>query len=85
MSTESFAWAIQTNIYKFGIRPTRIFDKRYDGLEYYFEDFPNNLPPDVVFTAMELYDAITDDINNLIDNTIRKEIPSDVKVTSKKS
>jgi hypothetical protein len=85
MSNLSLAFAMRTNIYKFGIRPARIFDESYDGLEYYFEDFPNNLPPDVINSATELFDAITDDINNLIDNTIRKEIPSDVKVTSKKS
>lgn len=84
MSNLSMAFAIRQNIYKYGIRPTNIFDKSYDGLEYYFEDFPNNLPPDVVFAANELYVAITEDLNNLIENIIRKEIPSNVKVTSKK-
>jgi hypothetical protein len=84
MSNLSLAFAMRTNIYKYGIRPANIFDKSYDGLEYYFEDFPNNLPPDVVFAANELYDAITEDLNNLIENVVRKEIPSNVKVTSKK-
>lgn len=84
MSNLSLAFAMRENIYKYGIRPARIFDESYDGLEYYFEDFPNNLPPDVVTAANELYDAITEDLNNLIENTVRKEIPSNVKVTSKK-
>ena len=75
------AFAIQTNIYKYGIRKTNIFDESYDGLDYYFEDFPNNLPPDVVFTANELYTSIADDINNFLENKINKEIFTEVKIT----
>ena len=76
----SLAFAIRSSIWRHGIRKTNIFDESYDGLEYYFEDFPNNLPPDVVFSANELYTAIADDINNFLDNKINKEIFTEVKI-----
>lgn len=80
MSNLSLAFAIRASIWRHGIRKTNIFDESYDGLEYYFEDFPNNLPPDVVFSANELYTAIADDINNFLDNKINNEIFTEVKI-----
>ena len=66
----SFAYAIQTNIYKYGIRPTNIYDKTLDSVE----DLFNNPPPEIARRLDELYNAIEQDINNFIEATIEKEI-----------
>ena len=66
----SLAWAVQTNIYKFGIRPTYIYDKTLDSVEDMFE----NPPPDLEAELNELYDAIGRDINNLLINMVDEEL-----------
>ena len=66
----SLAFAIQTNIHKFGIRPANLFDKAYDSLEEVLE----NPPPFLQEQFTQLYDAIGRDVENFIDNTITKEI-----------
>jgi hypothetical protein len=67
---KSLAFAIQTNIHKFGIRPANLFDKAYDSLEEVLE----NPPPFLQEQFTQLYDAIGRDVENFIDNTITKEI-----------
>jgi hypothetical protein len=66
----SLAWAIQTNIFKYGIRPANIYDKTLDSLEDLFD----NPPPEIQAEIDDLVDAIAGDINNLIENTIEQEI-----------
>jgi hypothetical protein len=69
---ESLAWAIQTNIHKFGIRKADLFDKAYDSLEEVLE----NPPPFLQEQFTQLYDAIGRDVENFIQNTITEEIES---------
>lgn len=66
----SLAFAIQTNIHKFGIRPANLFDKAYDS----FEEVLENPPAFLQEQFTQLYDAIGRDVENFIDNIITKEI-----------
>lgn len=67
----SLAFAIQTNIYKYGIRPADIYDKGLDSLEEIFE----NPPPEMREAYNELYNAIERDVVNFVDaNIVSKEI-----------
>ena len=70
----SFAFAIQTNIYKFGIRETNIYDKGLDGLL----DFVDNPPPELAQELQDIYNMIAEDVNNFIERTITKELPSQI-------
>lgn len=74
MSTTNLAWAIQTNIFKYGVRPTNIYDAGISDLEQYFDDFPNNLPPDLLAEGEDIFEAVAEDINNFIEQTLTKEI-----------
>ena len=83
----NMAFAIQTNIYKYGIRPANIYDKGLDGIEDYFIDFPNNLPPDLRAAGQHLFEAMANDINVFVEQTVTKEIKSiktstDIKITT---
>lgn len=64
------AFAIQQNIFKYGIRPANLYDKTLDSLEDLFD----NPPPEIARELNDLFLAIEGDINNLIENTITKEI-----------
>jgi hypothetical protein len=68
----SFAFAVQQNIFKYGIRPTNIFDKTYDS----FEDVLLNPPPQLSDQYTLLYDAIGQDVENFLIQTINQEIES---------
>ena len=68
----SFAFAIQTNIFKFGIRPSNIYDKGLDGLL----DFVDNPPPELAQELQDIYNMIAEDVNNFIEKTITKELSS---------
>ena len=70
----SFAFAIQTNIYKFGIRPANIYDKGLDGLL----DFVDNPPPGLADEWQDVYDMIAEDVNVFIEKTINIELPSKI-------
>lgn len=72
MSNLSLAFAIQRNIYKFGIRPTNIYDKAYDSFEALLENPPAELQDE--YNA--LYEAIGRDVENFIEQTVDKEFPS---------
>ena len=74
----SFAFAIQQNIFKYGIRPADIYDKGLDDLEDTFNNLPANLPPTLTNAYNELYEAMGEDINKFIEATIEKEIPSKI-------
>jgi hypothetical protein len=74
MSTTNLAWAIQTNIFKYGVRPTNIYDAGISDLEQYFDDFPNNLPPDLLAEGADIFEAVAEDINAFIEQTLTKEI-----------
>lgn len=64
----SLAFAIQQNIFKYGIRPAGIIDKTYDSLETFFEQ-----PPAALKKELEtVFGMIEQDINNLIENIINK-------------
>jgi hypothetical protein len=67
------AFGIQTNIFKYGIRPTNIYDIGLDDLENMFSDFPNNLPSDLRGPAENILREAVEDINNFIENTIEIE------------
>lgn len=73
-SNLNMAFAIQKNIYKYGIKPANIYDKGLDGIEDYFNDFPNNLPPELRQAGEQLFEAMANDINVFLDQTITKEI-----------
>jgi hypothetical protein len=62
----SFAYAIQQNIFKYGIRPANIYDKGLDSLEDIFE----NPPPELTEAYNELYAAIENDVVNFIESNI---------------
>jgi hypothetical protein len=71
----SFAFAIQTNIYKFGIRPSNIYDKGLDGLL----DFVDNPPPGLADEWQDVFDMIAEDVNVFLEKTINKELPSKIE------
>jgi hypothetical protein len=70
----SFAFAIQTNIYKFGIKPANIYDKGLDGLL----DFVDNPPPELADEWQDVYDMIAEDVNKFLEQTITVTIPSKI-------
>lgn len=71
----SFAFAIQTNIYKFGIRPANIYDKGLDGLL----DFVDNPPAALRDEWGDVFDMIAEDINIFLEKTITREFPSKIE------
>jgi hypothetical protein len=71
----SFAFAIQTNIYKFGIRPSNIYDKGLDGLL----DFVENPPPGLGDEWQDVFDMIAEDVNVFLEKTINIELPSKIE------
>ena len=70
MSNLELAWAIQTNIFKYGIRPTDIYDRGLDDLENMFADFPNNLPSNLRGAAENILEEAARDIAAFIDNQV---------------
>ena len=74
ISNLSLAFAIQTNIYKFGIRPANIYDKGLDGLL----DFVDNPPPGLADEWQDVFDMISEDVNVFIEKTINIELPSKI-------
>ena len=75
----SLAFAIRTNIFKYGIRKTNIYDIGIENLEDMFSNFPNNLPESLRDEGAELFRSIADDINNYFDKQIKIELPSDIR------
>jgi hypothetical protein len=71
----SFAFAIQTNIFKFGIRPANIYDKGLDGLL----NFVDNPPAALRDEWGDVFDMIAEDVNRFLEQTINKEFPSKIE------
>lgn len=70
----SLAFAIQTNIFKFGIRPANIYDKGLDGLL----NFVDNPPAELRDEWGDVFDMIAEDVNIFLEKTINKEFPSKI-------
>ena len=70
----SFAFAIQENIFKYGIRPTNIYDKGLDGLL----DFIDNPPAELQAEWADVFEAMATDVNLFIEKTINIELPSQI-------
>jgi hypothetical protein len=73
-SSMSLAFAVQKNIFKYGVRPANIYDAGISDLEQYFDNFPNNLPPDLLAEGEDIFEAVAEDINAFIEQTLTKEI-----------
>jgi hypothetical protein len=73
-SNLQMAFAIERNIYKYGIKPANIYDKGLDGVEDLFDDFPNNLPPEMRAVGEQLFEAVAKDINLFIEKTLEAEL-----------
>jgi hypothetical protein len=71
----SFAFAIQTNIYKFGIRKSNIYDGGLDGLL----NFVDNPPAALRDEWGDVFDMIAEDVNRFLEQTINKEFPSKIE------
>jgi hypothetical protein len=71
----SLAFAIQTNIYKFGIRPANIYDGGLDGLL----NFVDNPPAALRDEWGDVFDMIAEDVNRFLEQTINKEFPSKIE------
>ena len=65
MTPLSLAFAIRRNIFKFGIRRTNIYDSTYDSFEAILE----NPPPEFQDEYNRLYEAIGNDVENMIRKT----------------
>lgn len=72
----SMAFAIQRNIFKYGIKPADIYDKGLGGLENMFANFPNNLPPDLRAAGEQFFKDVAEDINLFVEQTIEESIKS---------
>lgn len=62
------AFAVQTNIFKFGIRPSNIYDKALDSIEDLFD----NPTPELAAEFENVYEAIAEDINIFIERIIEE-------------
>jgi hypothetical protein len=71
----SLAFAIQTNIYKFGIKPANIYDKGLDGLL----NFVDNPPAALRDEWQDVFDMIAEDVNRFLEQTINITIPSKIE------
>lgn len=72
----SLAFAIQTNIYKYGIAPSNIYDKAYDSFEALLE----NPPAEFQDEYDSLYEAIGRDVENFMEKVVTKEFPSIIEI-----
>lgn len=70
----SLAFAIQTNIFRYGIRPANIYDKGLDDFGNVLDDLPRNIPPALRAEYQALINAVEEDVNLFLDRTIDKEI-----------
>lgn len=72
----SLAFAIQTNIYKYGIAPSNIYDKAYDSFEALLENPPSEFRDEYE----SLYEAIGQDVENFMDKVVTKEFQSIIEL-----
>lgn len=71
----SFAFAIQQSIFKYGIRPSGIYDKGLDGLL----NMIDNPPPELMDEWNDVFEAMANDVNIFIEKTINIELPSKIE------
>lgn len=62
------AYAIKTNIYRYGIRPANLIDKGYKNVSELFERPPQYLQAEI----NQLYEAIGQDVQNIFQNIIEE-------------
>lgn len=71
-STLSLAFAIRASIWKYGIKPADLYDETLDNVWEMLN--PENIPPDTPeklrFELNEIWEAMFDDVNILVDNMI---------------
>jgi hypothetical protein len=72
----SLAFAIRQNIFRYGIRRTDIYNRALEDFENIFDDFPNNLPPQLLLEAEQLFEQVAEDINVFYEQKIKIEIPT---------
>lgn len=70
----SFAFAIQQNIFKYGIQATKIYDGGLDGLL----NFIDNPPAALRDEWGDVFNMIAEDVNRFLERTINIEIPSKI-------
>ena len=68
--TLSLAFAIQQNIFRYGIRPSNIYDRGLDN----FGDILDNPPDNLSAELNQLYQAMAEDVNLLLENILTKQI-----------
>lgn len=69
---KKLAWAIQTNIFKYGIRPAGLFDLTLKGVEDWLDpNTPKNkIPPEILEELNNFYIAIEGDMNVVVEKII---------------
>lgn len=72
----SLAFAIRQNIFRYGIRRTNIYNSALEEFENIFDDFPNNLPPELLLEANQLFEQVAEDINIFYEQKLKIEIPT---------
>lgn len=72
----SLAFAIRQNIFRYGIRKTNIYNEGLEDFENIFDDFPNNLPPELRGQAEQLFEQVAQDINIFYEQRLKIEIPT---------
>lgn len=72
----SLAFAIRYSIYKYGIKPTNIYDRSLDSLMTMLNPakIPASTPPELRDELERIFDAAREDINVIIENMITEEI-----------
>ena len=69
---KKLAWAIQTNIFKYGIRPAGLYDLTLEGVEDWLD--PNTskskIPPELLEELNNFYIAIQEDMNVIVEKII---------------
>lgn len=64
----SLAWAIKTNLWKYGIRPANLIGKGYKNVEELFERPPQYMQDEI----NDLFEAIGGDVENFFDNILEE-------------
>lgn len=70
--TLSLAFAIQQNIFRYGIRPANIYDRGLENFAGVLDNPPDNLSVEL----QQLYQAMAEDVNLLLENILTKQIAS---------
>lgn len=76
ISDLSLAFAIRTNIWKFGIKPANIYDRTLETLETMLDPtkISSRTPPELRAELEKIYTAAAEDINIIVEKMIEKEL-----------